>query len=130
MRTSAAFGIKGVIITSKDSSPVNETVINASRNANILVHRTTNAFQTALNLKSKGYKIYCLDTKAQKNLEDINDEIKNLQILLILGGEKGIEPKLKELSEGIRIPIENVESLNTSVALGICLYYFYLKNNF
>ncbi len=122
LRTSTAFDIKGVIITSKDSCPVNQTVINTSRNSQIPVVRVNNSIETIQYFKNKEYKILCLDNKGQIRLNSIKKLDK--KILLILGGEKGIDPKIKSLSDTINIPIKNVESLNTSVALGITLYHF------
>ncbi|MCS6956155.1 MAG: RNA methyltransferase [Candidatus Calescibacterium sp.] len=121
LRTSSAFDIKGVIITSKDSCPINDTVIHTSRNTQILISRTNNALKTIEHLKQKGYKVFCLDTKGKFKLTEITKF--QDKILLILGGEKGIDNKIKEISTTVNIPIKNVESLNTSVALGITLYH-------
>lgn len=121
LRTSSAFDIKGIIITSKDSCPINDTVIHTSRNTQILISRTNNALKTIEYLKQKGYRVFCLDTKGKIKLPEITKSPN--KVLLILGGETGIDNKIKEISTTISIPINNVESLNTSVALGITLYH-------
>ncbi|MCS7165597.1 MAG: TrmH family RNA methyltransferase [Candidatus Calescibacterium sp.] len=121
VRTASAFDIKGIIITSKDSCPVNDTVIHTSRNAKVLITRTNNALKTIQELKQKDYYPLCLDSKGKIELSEITKI--NDKILLILGGERGIDDKIKQICHNIRIPIKNVESLNTSVALGITLYH-------
>jgi len=122
MRTAKAFDIKGILITTQDSSPINSTVINTSRNNLLPTARINNTFKTIQEFKSKGYKILCLDNKGSKLINQIN-KIPD-KTILILGGEKGIDNKIKELTETIKIPTKNVESLNTSVALAISLFYF------
>jgi len=124
LRVSSGFDTKGVIITSKDSCSVNDTVLNSSRNAPILVHRTIKPINTINHLKQKNYEIFCLDVKGKITINQISKLNKN--VLLILGGEKGVDQKIKELSITVNIPIKNVESLNTSNALSIFLYH--LKN--
>lgn len=122
LRTSKAFDIKGIILTSKDSCPVNDTVINISRNSFLPIVRINNSLKIIQYLKNKNYKTILLDPRGETTLYSIK---KIEETLLILGGEKGVSEEIKKHSQTIRIPIKNVESLNTSVALGITLSYLY-----
>jgi len=123
LRVASAFDSKGVIITSKDSCLVNDTVINCSRNAPIPVARVLKIYDTINYLTQKGYQLFCLDVRGKVLINNLKNFITHDKFLLILGGEKGVDPKLKELSLTISIPIKNVESLNTSNALAIFLYH-------
>ncbi|MFN3478318.1 MAG: TrmH family RNA methyltransferase [bacterium] len=122
IRTSKAFDIKGIILTSKDSCPVNDTVINTSRNSLLPIHRINNSLKIIQYLKNKNYKTILLDPRGEITLYSLK---KTEKTLLILGGEKGVSEEIKKHSQTARIPIKNIESLNTSVALGITLSYLY-----
>ncbi|MEN3014438.1 MAG: TrmH family RNA methyltransferase, partial [Endomicrobiia bacterium] len=95
LRTASAFDIKGIILTSRDSCPVNDTVIHTSRNAKILIARINNALKTIEELKQKGYNPICLDSQGKIELPKIKEI--NSKILLILGGETGIDNKIKQM---------------------------------
>ncbi|MEN3015400.1 MAG: RNA methyltransferase [bacterium] len=122
IRNCSAFDVKGLLITSKDSCPVNNTVINASRNSPLLIARINNCLSIIKLLQNKGYECFCLDIKGQIDIQNLKPP-KNSKILLVLGGEKGLDNSIKQNCKTIRIPIKNIESLNTSVALGIFLYH-------
>lgn len=125
LRTSKAFDIKGIILTSKDSCPINDTVINTSRNSLLPIARVNNSLKIIEYFRTRKYEIILLDVKGETNLYTLKEKEVGNKLLIVLGGEKGINPQIKNYCKTIRIPIHNVESLNTSVALGIALSHIY-----
>ena len=82
----------------------------------------TNLARTIRYLKEKGVFIYGTDDEASNTINKISF---NGSVALIMGSEgKGMRRLTKELCDDIfSIPmLGQVESLNVSVASGICLY--------
>jgi 23S rRNA (guanosine2251-2'-O)-methyltransferase len=70
IRTAAAAGADGIIITEKNSAKVNHTVIKTSSGATnqIRVSQISNIYKTIENLKREGYSLIGTDSKAGENL--------------------------------------------------------------
>ena len=124
IRTSAATGIDGIIITEKNSAKVNHTVIKSSAGSanKIDIVQSKSIYKTIEQLKNSGFKVLGTTLKAGKSMYEINFKEK---IAVVLGNEgEGIRKNILKLcDEMFKIPIPgNVESLNVSVAAGVVLY--------
>ncbi len=123
-RTAEAAGVRGLIITESDSSPITPTAYKVSAGAlEFLPYSIVkNVNQTFTTLKEKGFWIVATDSNATTNYTEIT---KNQPIALIIGNEgKGIRPHIKKLSDQlVNIPLfGKTESLNASVAAGIIIF--------
>lgn len=123
IRSCACAGVKDIIIPSKRSVCVNDTVMktsagNIDKVNIIMVSNLVNALNT---LKKKGYFIYASDMDGE-NYKKLNYSGKKV---LVIGSEgSGVSRLVKENSDvvvSIDI-VENTESLNASVAAGILLF--------
>ena len=124
IRTSAATGIDGIIITEKNSAKVNHTVIKSSAGSanKIDIVQSKSIYKTIEQLKNSGFKVLGTTLKAGKSMYEINFKEK---IAVVLGNEgEGIRKNIVKLcDEMFKIPIVGkVESLNVSVAAGVVLY--------
>ena len=124
IRTSAATGIDGIIITEKNSAKVNHTVIKSSAGTanKIDIIQSKSIYKTIEQLKNSGFKVLGTTLKAGKSMYEINFKEK---IAVVLGNEgEGIRKNILKLcDEMFKIPVPgNVESLNVSVAAGVVLY--------
>jgi 23S rRNA (guanosine2251-2'-O)-methyltransferase len=124
IRTSAAAGIDGIIITEKNSAKVNHTVIKTSAGTvnYIDIVQSKNIYKTIEKLKSSGFKILGTALNAGDSLYGVGF---NGKIAVVFGNEgEGIRKNIVKLCDDLfKIPIlGKVESLNISVAAGIVLY--------
>ena len=124
IRTSAAAGINGIIITEKNSAKVNHTVIKSSAGAanKIDIVQSKNIYKTIEQLKSSGFKVLGTGLNSDISLFDIKFKGKKA---VIFGNEgEGIRKNILKLCDVVfKIPIAGkVESLNVSVAAGVVLY--------
>jgi 23S rRNA (guanosine2251-2'-O)-methyltransferase len=123
-RTSECAGVGGLVMTTKDTAPVNATVIKASAGGilNIPVARVSSSSQALEFLKSKGFWIVgTAPTGGRIYTEGIYDQ----PIVVAIGSEgKGLSKSvLKHCDYIVEIPVfGKVESLNASVSAGIILY--------
>ncbi|MDR3152419.1 MAG: 23S rRNA (guanosine(2251)-2'-O)-methyltransferase RlmB [Bifidobacteriaceae bacterium] len=129
IRSSAAFGVKNIIITKHKSAEVTPGVWKASAGqvAKCKIIKVSSLANAIKYLKTQNFYILSLDGKGKTNITDknIKNKLANEKILLVLGSEgKGISRLVLEKSDFIaKIPInKNVESLNVSVAAGITLF--------
>lgn len=124
IRTSVAFGINNIIVTSFNSVKDTPTVVKSSAGLSELVNliEVINLNNAIKDLKNIGYFIIGLDGEAKLTLDKISD---STNLGLILGNEgKGIRDLVKKNCDDlVKIPMENcVESLNVSVAAAIAIY--------
>ena len=133
MRVCSAFNIAGILITSQDSCSVNDTVIQASRNSKIKIHKTKNILKTINYFITKNYNIILLDKNGKNVLHELNYNFILPKSLVIVGGESGIPSDLinsiKNITnlKTVSIKIWNVESLNLTNAMAIFLYHFFYQ---
>lgn len=123
-RTSECAGIDGLILTKKETSPINSTVIKASSGGilNVLVSKVNSSSQAIEFLKSKGFWIIGTAPSSGKYYTEENY---NVPVVIIIGSEgKGLSPSVvKHCDSLVEIPVfGKVESLNASVSAGIILY--------
>ncbi|MCX7877141.1 MAG: 23S rRNA (guanosine(2251)-2'-O)-methyltransferase RlmB [Ignavibacteria bacterium] len=124
IRTAYATGIEGIITTSKNTVPVTDTVIKVSSGAaNYLkISREGNIYKAIEILKNNGYRIIGTSLKSDKYLFKSGLIGK---VAVIFGNEsRGLRKRLLQMcDEIIKIPMINqFDSLNVSVAVGIVLY--------
>ena len=124
IRTSVAFGIEKIIITSYNSVKDTPIVAKASVGLNEFVNliEVVNLNNAIKSLKNVGYFIIGLDGEAKITIDKITD---SRNLALVFGNEgKGIRELVKRnCDELVKIPMENcAESLNVSVATAIAIY--------
>ena len=124
LRSALAAGATAVIIPKDRSAPVNATVRKTSAGAadRLPVVSVTNLSRTLRDLQKLGVWAYGLAGEADASVYGL-DLTGN--VALVLGGEAdGLRRLTRETCDGLaRIPMPgDVESLNVSVAAGVCLF--------
>ena len=131
LRSADLFEVDLVVLPSKRSAQLNPTVLKTSAGASnyVSVVTVTNTVRALTKLKEAGFWIYGADASgAPANKVDLTG-----RICLVMGSEdRGIGRLVREqCDEIIRIPIGgNIDSLNVSVAAGICLYEIRRQQDF
>lgn len=124
IRTAAAFGFDGIILTDKCADPFSPKVIQSTAGAvlSLWLRVTGQYLGCADTLQKSGYKIIATDLRG----EDSTEVLKQAKFILALGNEAaGLSDELLSLSDyKLRIPMtaEKAESLNVAVAGGILMY--------
>ena len=123
-RVADAMGVSAIVCPKDNAVGLNATVRKVASGGaeSVPFVVVTNLARTIRYLKDNGIFIYGTDDTSDKSLNQINF---NGSIALIMGSEgKGMRRLTKDLCDDIfSIPmLGNVESLNVSVASGICLY--------
>lgn len=123
IRVAECSGVHGIIIPSRRSVSVNETVIKVSAGAasHMRIAKVTNCNDAIKELKSKGVWVYCADMGGDEMYKvDLTGPV-----ALVIGGEgAGVHRLIKENCDGsVSIPMfGKINSLNASVAAGVILY--------
>ena len=123
-RVADAMGVNAIVCPKDNAVGLNATVRKVASGGaeSVPFVVVTNLSRTIRYLKDNGIFIYGTDDTSDKSLNQINF---NGSIALIMGSEgKGMRRLTKDLCDDIfSIPmLGQVESLNVSVASGICLY--------
>lgn len=123
-RTAECAGVNGLLLTSKDTAPINSTVLKASTGAilNIPIARVPSITKAIEALKKNGFWIIGTDPQAEINYWDTKYDI---PLVLIIGNEgAGLSPAVKKMCDTlVKIPLYGkIESLNASVSAGVILY--------
>lgn len=123
-RTAECSGVDGVIITKRNSAPLNATVSKISAGAveHLKICQINNVVQSIDTLKQNGYWII---GSALDNSADYSNIDYNRPLVLIMGNEqKGIKKLTSEKCDHlINIPMcGKIQSLNVSVATGVILF--------
>ncbi|WP_237023528.1 23S rRNA (guanosine(2251)-2'-O)-methyltransferase RlmB [Mycoplasma miroungirhinis] len=129
MRSANVFDLKWIILPKDRAASVNATALKISSGGfnGLKIIKVPSLNNVINKLKEIGYWVYA--TSLDKNSVNINDVKFNSPTVLIIGNEqKGVSNTLLKLSDqNIYIPqYGTVQSLNASVAAGICFYC--LKN--
>lgn len=124
IRSSAALGISAVLLPSHRQVGVNATVFKTSAGAvtKIPIIQIGNVNQTVQTLKQQGFWVAGLaDGEQAQKLWDTRFDTPTV---FIVGNEgKGIREKTRECCDFlIKIPMQEVESLNASVAASLACY--------
>ena len=126
-RTSDGAGVKHIHVGGITPAPDHPNVQKTALGAEKIVPWTQswNAYETALELKSRDYTLYALENSQEsKSLFEIN-HFPPTPVVLIVGNEvNGIDPAILDISNmHINIPMLGMKnSLNVSVAFGIAVY--------
>lgn len=129
IRTSDAVGVDGIIISSKNSAPLNSTVFKTSTGAidYVNIAMVSNLNGAVRKLKEKGYWVVGAEAFNSKDYRELDYDFKTL---LVMGSEgEGISPLLlKNCDYLVKIPMNgSVNSLNVSVATALILYQIHDK---
>ncbi len=124
IRTAAAVGADGVLISEKNSAKVTHTVVKASAGATnyIKICLKNNIYNAIKNLQISNFFVIGASVKAKQNYFDL--ELSG-RFAVVFGSEgKGIRTNIANLcDELVKIPVaDKIESLNVSVSAGVILY--------
>ncbi|MFV1996376.1 MAG: 23S rRNA (guanosine(2251)-2'-O)-methyltransferase RlmB [Acidiferrobacterales bacterium] len=124
LRSAAAAGVDAVIVPKDRSAPVNATTRRAASGAteSIPIVEVTNISRVLRKLKQRRIWIYGASGNAESDLYQCKFTD---AVAMVMGSEhKGLRHGTEqECDELVRIPVANaVDSLNVSVATGICLF--------
>ena len=130
IRSAEAMGVHGVLLPTRRSAKINETVVKTSAGAaNYLpIAQIGNMVQTVNKLKAAGFWAIGADMAG----DTLESQKFDFPTLLVIGSEgKGISHLLKEkLDYLIKIPMKGkINSLNASVAAGILIYEIMRRRN-
>lgn len=130
-RTAECVGASGIIITERNSSPINSFAIKASAGAlnKIPVCRVTNLASELTNLKEHGFWVVGTDLEATNSY---TDDIYDSPIIVVIGSEdKGMRPRVKKVCDHlVKIPMKgSTQSLNASVSSGIILFEIFRQKD-
>jgi len=124
IRTAAAFGYDGVILSPACADPFSPKVVQAAAGTvlSVWTRRTEGYLGLARELQERGYRLVATTLDG----EDDTALLKADRLVLALGNEaRGLSPELRAAADAaFRLPMagEKAESLNVAVAGGICLY--------
>ena len=132
IRNAAAFGVDAIIVSKDRSCDFTATVRKVASGAVDLVPiaRVDNLSSILQQLQKLGVWTVALAAGHNQALSDLDLTI---HIALILGSDdRGVKDLIKRNSDFLaKIPMQNaiIDSLNVSVAAGICLYEVYKQRN-
>lgn len=117
-RSALAFGYKDIILDNTVSM-YNEKVISSSRGAIFKLNIINGDISLLKTLKE--YQIIATEIKGSVSLEKVKANPKHI---LVLGNEAhGIKQEILNISSlRVRIPIQDIESLNVAIAGALCMY--------
>lgn len=116
-RTACAFGWEGILLLANCCDPFNDKALRASKGAIFKLPYKHGNIET-LKLLSNELTPLCADLEGEAP-----EKFKNQPLLLVIGNEsQGLSDSVKNFCRPITLPMQNMESLNASVAGGILLY--------
>ena len=124
LRTADAAGVDGIVIPKDRAVPVNATAIKVASGAaeHVPVITVTNLARSLKVIRDAGIWVFGAADDAETILYDVDLTV---PMALVLGAEgRGLRRNTRNhCDQLIRIPMQGkVESLNVSVAAGVCLY--------
>lgn len=133
LRTAAALNVQGVIIAKNSTAKLTTTVIKTSSGGAFLVktYIVKNLARTLEMLKQ--HDIWLYGATLAQDAHNIYTTKAMPHSAIIMGAEgKGIHQQIQNKCDFlIKMPMMNtsIQSLNASVATGVCLYEFFRKQN-
>jgi 23S rRNA (guanosine2251-2'-O)-methyltransferase len=122
IRSAYCTGVQGIIITKKNTAPINASALKASAGLaeHVEIYEAASALQAAQQLKNAGYELYL----ATFDGENAATCVYKKPTCLIIGGEGfGISKDIMRSGTHITIPQRTRDiSYNASVAAGILLF--------
>ncbi len=125
IRTAAAFGYSGIIMTEKSADPFSPKCVQSTAGAilSLWIRRTPGYLKMIEGLKRNGYQLVAADLEGDEDPSPLQGKTK---LLLALGNEaSGLSAAvLKAADNRIKIPIgrDRAESLNVAACGAICMY--------
>lgn len=128
-RSALAFGCKAMIVTSKGGAALNMDAVKSSSGAllTLPIAREKNVLIAIEKLQQLGFEVWATDLRSK---EYLHEAVAEHPVAFVLGSEdKGVSREaLKIADRKIKFIQENtIDSLNVSVAAGICLYDLYKR---
>ena len=125
LRSAECAGVNGVIITTNQSAPVNETVekISAGAVSHLKLCKVNNLARTIEDLKREGFWI--IGSHLNEKSKNYTELDYKMPLALVVGNEeKGIRKLVSEHCDFlVKIPMKGkIDSLNVSVASGVLLF--------
>lgn len=131
IRSAAAFGVSGILLSKDRQVPVNSTVFKTSAGSafKIPIIQVGNINQTLELMKQKGFWIAGIDMYGEQTLW--NEQFTTPMVFVIGNEGKGIgEKTLEKCDYRLAIPMtEHIESLNVSVATALVAYEWARQKN-
>lgn len=124
LRSAYCTGFQGVVITQKNTAPLNAVCLKASAGLaeHLDIRQVPSAIAGVLELKQAGYQVYitALDKRAQ-SAADIDYQ---LPLCVVIGSEAtGVSPAILKLGTTIMLPQRVADiSYNASVAAALCMF--------
>ncbi len=129
-RTAYGLGVHGIVIPQRGAAPLQADAIKSSAGAllNIPICRASNLVAAVKDLKLNGIEVVGIHAHTDKNISEIKGDI---PLALVMGAEDvGISPLVqKEITSFYKIPIQNIDSYNVSVATALTLYQVVLNRS-
>ena len=125
IRTAAAFGYSGVIMTEKSADPLSPKCVQSTAGSimSLWIRRTSGYMKPVQELRDDGYAIIAADLNGKEDPSVLEGRKK---LVLALGNEaSGLSEELLQISDHrIRIPTirYKAESLNVAACGAICMY--------
>jgi TrmH family RNA methyltransferase len=124
IRTAAAFGFSGVVLTDKCADPFSPKVVQATAGSimSLWFRVTAQYIELMKTMQQKGYSLVAAELEGP----DSPDVMRQSKLIMALGNESGgLSVKCREMADyhvGIPIAREKAESLNAAVCGGILMY--------
>lgn len=125
IRTAAAFGFSGIILTERCADPLSPKCVQSSAGSvlSVWLRKTARYLALAASLKEKGYYLVAADLNGAEDASVLNSQAR---LLLALGNEAWgpSELLLHAADHQLKIPIsrKGAESLNVAACGAICMY--------
>ena len=124
IRTAYSLGYDGVLLSEGCASPYGPKTIQSSQGALFHIPVLSGEIGELISqVRNLGCRVYATTLDSSHPMQET---LKTGKYALLLGNEgQGLTEKAVSLSdESIRIEMENFESLNVAIAMGICAYWF------
>jgi len=131
LRSAYCTGFSGVMLTKKQSAPINAVCLKASAGLaeHLDIYVTPSASTGVMELKKSGYTIYV--SALAKNAQCATKVAYQEPLCVIIGSEgKGVSPELLHHGAVITLPQKRADiSYNASVAAGILMFFIATQQN-
>ena len=124
IRTAAAAGIDGIVMSLKQQVPINATVAKVSSGGieHVKIAITPQLFKGLDDIKQAGFEIVGTDMRADTSFKD---KVYKEKTAIVMGNEgSGLRPLVKKKCDAfVKIPMKgHMDSLNVSVAAALLMY--------
>jgi TrmH family RNA methyltransferase len=121
VRSAEAFGATGVVFLKGSTNPWNPKALRASAGSLLRLPFALADWDTFLaEVESRRLPLYSAHPRAEKRIDEV--PLNNPAAILIGNEGRGVPADHSRHATPVRIPTENVESLNAALAAGILLY--------